>query len=115
MQRKFRMWDKDKQEMVYIDPTTRNQKIVGMFFDLINKDKLSVMQYIGLQDSRGTDVYEGDYLRFDEQEWGGPHTQLVQRMDEWKGRLPLSGTVSDVSEWTIVVGNIYQLQGITND
>jgi len=51
---------------------------------------------LGLKDRHGDDVHIGDTLRFDETEWGGPHTFTVEMED---GEINVSGTVQDISEW----------------
>lgn len=68
-----------------------------------------MMQFIGLQDCKGTDIYEGDIVDFNEEEWGYNYeNETIPKITELVGRWPLSGCYSDMSEWRTVVGNIYQ-------
>ena len=61
-----------------------------------------VMQFTGLQDSQGVDIYESDLLEWDEQEWGGKQIDIV----EWDYEL-LNMRKNDWKEYCKVIGNIY--------
>lgn len=60
--------------------------------------------YIGTSDKHGTPIKVGDYLDFDEKEWGGLLTPeivppLIDFVEEW----PLSGSFNDISEFRTIV------------
>ena len=57
---KFRAWKPSMKEMYFMEPTADSR--TGMLCDLFSEDDWIVMQFTGLQDSEGVDIYEGDIL-----------------------------------------------------
>jgi len=111
--RKFRAWHKDNAEMIYFNPEKTDQYVSGHFYRLIHSDDNIMMQFTGLIDSKGNDIYEGDILNFNETEWGGKFdNETVPRMTELVGEWPLCGSCDDIKEWRTVVGNIHQIKRI---
>lgn len=57
---KFRIWEYEAKEFLYLDP------MAGGLFDskwFINDEQSVVMQFTGLYDNKGTEIWEGDIVR----------------------------------------------------
>jgi hypothetical protein len=114
---KFRVWDKTKSEMFY--PTQSVDWTVGINGEVFYhcgssiKENVIVQQYTGLLDSKGIDIYEGDYLQFAYTDDGEVFTGEVQYSEKFACFIVVVGkafeTFNDLADYAIsfkIVGNI---------
>ena len=68
-------------------------------------DRFILMQYIGLKDSKGIEIYEGDIVKIDEAAWKG----CVEFMRDRFG-VTDKGGYSYYCDWEYfeIIGNIYE-------
>ena len=119
---KFRAWDKKRKEMVYVggkghiifNPTGFGEDIPYYFLPATNE----VMQYTGLKDKNGVEIYEGDKVRLTVEDDDNTWVEVVKWSDEmlaWglyddkDDEQPLE-LLSDQagSDALEVIGNIYE-------
>ena len=138
---KFRAWNRELGEMWvggYVQFDTGNvwfENEDGDQFEY-TQDKFPLMQYTGLRDKNGNEIYEGDILEYHDYMWNFKADQIhigVVRWQDWHGAFDCERRMIDGKEvkpehglpgiqfkfQAKVIGNIYEnphlLKGVADE
>ena len=107
---KFRAFDDGKMLTMPLDTNFG----ISRFFGILRDDAI-VMQFTGKKDCTGKEVYEGDIVEFDKQEWGGDDNIHVVSWNERDAEWCFGGGSASDMEWRTVIGNIYENPNLVSE
>ena len=114
---KFRAWDKENKEMLEIedlhwDECTREFLIrTTMYSDYFTPEEMMLMQYTGLHDKNGKEIYEGDIIKVKMYDGKYENYKIVFRNAEFEAINEDDTNFIATDVWNIyteVIGNIYE-------
>lgn len=110
---KFRVWDKVREKMFKPQAISFNTQTLLPFAVSVPgrswepAEKFVLLQWTGLSDDKGTDVYEGDYIKISSMIYKVIWNSSTASFDLVKPGTSLNRSISDVGNGYIV-GNQYQ-------
>ena len=129
---KFRAWHRESKTMYWFDmlcgntsqhgsgwigmlPVGETRKYSGMRDNRtqVDPDDCDIMQFTGLQDKNGVDIYEGDILQWSE-DVSNFHNRIIAGTVEFvRGRYTLSpagyyNSLGKICSDAVIIGNIHE-------
>ena len=114
---KFRVWDKRENKGMHTQNMLYDAQLHHFWQDFVDYPGYELMQYTGLKDSKGNEIYEGDILKnpYDvgnkiigqvlyESDHGGYIFQWKRRGQDYK----ITNLNCDVAFESVIVGNIFE-------
>jgi len=113
---KFRVWHKEKKEMLKptfiavnnLDNVLYYDTLADEWFRIKNPENLALMQYTGLRDMNGKEIYEGDILEDAKGQYGKVFYKTSTASFAVNWRMRDGSYMTDECFYGVVVGNIFE-------
>jgi uncharacterized phage protein (TIGR01671 family) len=108
---KFRFWDKSDKEWTTFIPRVEviSNKILEFTGSKYQRENITIQQYTGLKDAQGTEIYEGDILKYDIG-LGNIYWEVIWDSvnGQWKTTKEHGGNIGSWFDNYLVAGNIFE-------
>jgi hypothetical protein len=110
---KFRVHNKRLNTIFY----QKEFQSIKWFFDYVedrNEDEVMVMQFTGLHDKNGKEIYEGDILKIEQFSFNVNYDKGCFVVQEHP-KSEIYFSLSNINEFCKIIGNIYENQELLNN
>jgi uncharacterized phage protein (TIGR01671 family) len=119
---KFRAWDKKNKQMLGISEIGNLMFSYGENYDHITKYEAEIMQFTGLKDMKGAEIYEGDIVKWSDGDYKHPSNPRIAEVrfdpelsffafnvDRGGHKFGFSNFIyTDTERHLEIIGNIYE-------
>lgn len=119
---KFRIWDVENKEMLKVqeldfEPTFYGGRVAirpEQYSDYFDTEDMILMQYTGLHDKNGKEIYEGDILKISDVddaivEWSNKYASFILKpIGDYYFDNEVLGCATEHNSLIKVIGNIYK-------
>lgn len=106
---KYRAWHKTKHKMMLFELSELNDSMITKADDGWYLEDCELMEWTGIADHHGKDIYEGDILGLDDPE-DASKAVVVFHNAALKAQLVISGIIVYSTDWDgwVVIGNKFE-------